>query len=216
MSNRNADKRRTMYIPFAGFYESVHEHAIDWEIEQIAEAENVDWSVVHGATNYRALRTGYAKEYAENVSAWLEHETRDPRDPELLIDLGLTFAALHSPREYNFSTDRIEVEIGMDRVMKMWANVSPATLADVCHERHSDRPGFVSFYDPDFYTWGPVGEWDANQLETLFIAMVRDVIAMDDIGDLDSRIIEFDTEMVSSALVTGVIDETVIGAAKGA
>lgn len=206
--------RREMYIPFAGFYESVHDDQINHEVEMMAESEDVDFEIVHDAINYSMVRLNYAKAYAENVDAWIAHESRDP-DGTNAVKLGFAFADLVSPREYNFSTDRIRVSLSMESVRQLWENVSPATMADVCNERHRSRSGFYSFYSPNFYTWGQIGEWDANQLESLFIAFLRDRMELENESELDDKIIEFDHEMAGQAFVHGAVDEAAIRAAKG-
>ena len=84
------------------------------------------------------------------------------------------FESLESPREYNFSTDRIFVDIPADEVRRMLAAVDPETLAQVAKDRHTTRSGFISFYSPWVGDWGPVDDWDCNQIGTLVIAFVDD------------------------------------------
>ena len=40
-------------------------------------------------------------------------------------------------------------------------------FVDACRKRFQSYDGFVSFYDPDYTTWGDLSEWDENQLGTL-------------------------------------------------
>lgn len=135
-------------IPFSGFYESVHMGALEREGEDFPGA---DW---------RKVFFGYAGAYAA----------------EYLHAAGITgrFESLESPREYNFSTDRIFVDIPADEVRRMLAVVDPGTLAQVAKDRHTTRSGFISFYSPLVGDWGPVDDWDCNQTGTLIIAFVDD------------------------------------------
>ena len=135
-------------IPFSGFYESVHMDALEREGEYYPGA---DW---------RKVFFGYAGAYAA----------------EYLHAAGITgrFESLESPREYNFSTDRIFVDIPADEVRRMLAAVDPETLAQVAKARHATRSGFISFYSPLVGNWGLVDDWDCNQIGTLIIAFVDD------------------------------------------
>ena len=135
-------------LPFSGFYESVHMDALEREGE---EFPNADWGKVF---------FGYAKKYAA----------------EYLRAAGITgrFEGLESPREYNFATDRIFVDIPADEVRRMLATVDTETLSRVAAERHATRSGFFSYYSPRVDDWGPVDDWDCNQVGTLIIAFVDD------------------------------------------
>ena len=135
-------------IPFHGFYESVHMDALEREGENYPGA---DW---------RKVFFSYAAEFAQ----------------QFLRAAGITgrFESLESPREYNFSTDRIFVDIPANEVRRMLATVDPETLNRVAEERHGSRPGFLSFYSPRVDDWGPVDNWDCNQVGTLIIAFVDD------------------------------------------
>lgn len=132
-------------IPFHGFYNSIHDAALNSALEQEGrEVGDVDW---------RKVFFGYAQAYAAEYlhAACIVGE----------------FERLESPREYNFSTDRIFVDIPADEVRRMLATVDPETLNRVAAERHTSRPGFFSFYSPRVDDWGPVESWDCNQVGTL-------------------------------------------------
>ena len=135
-------------IPFHGFYNSIHDAAFNSALEQEGrEVGDVDWR--------KAFR-GYAAEFAKQFL----HE----------INIQGQFDRLESPREYNFTTDRIFVEIPLPEVVRMLAEVDPETLNRVAEERHASRSGFSSFYSPRVGSWGPVETWDCNQVGTLLQA----------------------------------------------
>ena len=139
-------------IPFHGFYNSLHDAAFNSALEQEGrEVGDVDW---------RKAFHGYAAEFAKQFL----HE----------INVQGQFDRLESPREYNFTTDRIFVDLPADEVRRMLAAVDPETLAQVAKDRHATRSGFISFYSPSVGDWGPVDNWDCNQVGTLIIAFVDD------------------------------------------
>ena len=147
-------------IPFHGFYKSIHDAAFNSALEQEGrEVGDVDW---------RKVFFGYAAEFAKQFL----HE----------IKVQGQFDRLESPREYNFNTDRIFVDIPLPEVVRMLAGVDPETLNRVAEERHASRPGFLSFYSPRVESWGPVESWDCNQVGTLLQAYAG--------GDLDWTIAE--------------------------
>jgi hypothetical protein len=48
------------------------------------------------------------------------------------------------------------------------------TLDRIAAARHTSRSGFISFYSPDWRSWGEIESWDHNQLETLLEAYIDD------------------------------------------
>jgi hypothetical protein len=192
-------------LPFAGFYESVHDRQLDDAQERDAEHlsskdndsyleavgmdesdlnevlfEMADWSNAHDV---------YARSYVAAFSGYVKQETG--------FDVGLEFESMESPREYNFGTDRIFSYIPVSVVEMMKAAVTLGNLAEVIAERHTSRSGFCSFYSNNIEAWNekPLNEWDFNELETLLIAWMRQEIAPDADEAIDDNTIEYDTEM---------------------
>jgi hypothetical protein len=89
-------------IPFAGFYESVHDGALDDALRQMFADDTGDcWEPfenlmykAHDSISWGLVRRAYAEEYAKRFADFVGLES-------------LKFEALSSPREYNFSTDRV-------------------------------------------------------------------------------------------------------------
>ena len=154
-------------IPFQGFYNSIHDSNLDYGVEQMftdresgsnrnggLEAKlhwDCDWSKVHLA---------YATEYAE-CFAW---EFKLP---------SLKMTELQSPKEYNFTTDRIFCDISEADVIFLRSNTDECGLRELAREKFTSRSGFYSYYDPDIDNWGPLLEWDLNQVGTLVEAYVN-------------------------------------------
>ena len=95
--------------------------------------------------------------------------------------LRLEFAAMESPREYNFTTDRIFAKFPVSVVQRLWAICKEdgfTTLGKIADARHTSRSGFISHYRADWESWGHWKEWDHNQLKTLLIAAC-DIVGFD-------------------------------------
>jgi hypothetical protein len=86
------------------------------------------------------------------------------------------FAEMTSPREYNFTTDRVFCRVAFADVEKMLGATKPDTLARIIRERFTSRSGFISFYSAEFADWmaKPREKWDANECGTLLIAFLAD------------------------------------------
>jgi hypothetical protein len=179
---------REINIPFGGFYESMWSSILDDALEQAAEYdcnerqreegvpsdlhldERAYQDAIFEACNYRAGELEIAKDYVECFNRKIKEETG--------IDLGLKFKTMESPREYNFTTDRLFSDISLKARRRMLAysrNLdNHATLARMIEKRHTSRSGFSSFYSNDWADWKakPVAEWDHNELGTLLCVLV--------------------------------------------
>ena len=154
-------------IPFSGFYESIHSSAIDDAInytftDYASGIENNDRlsERLYDSLNWRDMLTEYAKEYADTFA--------------YRFGIELEFESLSSPREYNFTTDRIFCRINEAEVLRLYASTDKNKLDQVAREMFTSRDGFNSFYDPDPLSWGEVSTWDYNQLYALLVAYVDD------------------------------------------
>lgn len=152
-------------IPFSGFYNSVHDSALDDTLEQMFSDRDTGCHINEGLfyaamdkINWRAVHKEYAREYCANFASWLE--------------LDLEFDELDSPREYNFTTDRIFCRISEDSLRRAYDRVNTPPLRELVRQRFTSRDGFISFYEPDLDNWpSDVTEWDCNQIGTLLMAL---------------------------------------------
>jgi hypothetical protein len=158
-------------IPFAGFYCSIHDSEINHALESALQDENGEptFLVNHADVDYNSVFRAYAKEYAENFGAEFDI-------------ISLKFESMGSPREYNFSTDRIFVEIDESELREMIND----NFAQLAKSRLTSRSGFISYYDPDVTTWGDISTWDHNQLGILVESFVGD--DFDEFGLMESSI----------------------------
>lgn len=99
-------------------------------------------------------------------------------EPYARPSIGLVFEEMTSPREYNFTTDRLFAHIPL-KVLRDLFKRSAAdrhkTLAKAIEDRHSSYSGFVSFYSNDLREWlkKPLRDWDENELGTLLYASLK-------------------------------------------
>lgn len=148
-------------IPFAGFYNSLHDGEIDCALEQMLSDESGSAysglvARFYDRANFRSVHEDYAKAYAEAFADEFK--------------IKLEFKALVSPREYNFTTDRIFCEIDAVEVQRLFDGTCPNELTRVAEEMFTSRDGFSSYYSPDWRSWGPPDTWDHNQLACLLQA----------------------------------------------
>lgn len=194
-------------LPFEGFYNSIWDGAVDREEEQAVEwmrssdhdvnYSSLDESTVHEVlsdhTNHAAIFKAIAEQY---VDAWADYI-----NDELGLGIQLEFSILVSPREYNFTTDRIFCEISRDDIAKVYRKVGRKRLSKKAEEMFTSRSGFISFYSPRIEEWGPVRHWDYNQLGCLMAALA-DMASGD--GDGTLAIYEALQEKISYAYQTNV------------
>ena len=160
-------------IPFQGFYNSLYSYAIEGEIESSLDWYSEDYELTEAQRD--VLANGYlekntsefyynvAKDYAESFIYEIERETG--------LSLDAKFESMESPKEYNFQTDRVFIELpGASAVA--FVNYILANHKDefrnLIAQRFTSRIGFWSNYDNTLEAWGDPSKWDYNQLGTCF------------------------------------------------
>jgi hypothetical protein len=150
-------------LPFSGFYGSRHSSAIDYTEEEMftfddGEIHTSLHELFYDNMDYGDVYEAYSKEYVEQISH--------------LTNIKFVFEELVSPKEYNFTTDRIFVTIDRKSLAKIIRLVKGERLNNKAREMFTSRSGFISYYSNDVSDWGKIGEWDHNQigcaLEALF------------------------------------------------
>lgn len=173
-------------IPFSGFYESIHSQEIDHCLERIFEDDHGCWpdslrehlGDVWQHIDYRAVDEAYAKEYCSALS-----ET---------IGLTLHFDELNSPREYNFTTDRIFAYMERQDVTRMFLAIDIEQLEKRIKERFTSHDGFISGYPNRLEDWpDEIEQWDHNQIGTALLVFV-DQWAQDERADDFDQWAEYD------------------------
>ena len=158
-----------------GFYDSIHNSKIDDAENNLIQDDYGDpipelADIVWQNLNYREVFEGYAKIYCDNFGE--------------LYKIPVRFESLHSPKEYNFTSDRIYAHISLSTVKRIRGNTPESTLADTIKRRFTSRDGFSSFYANDLHhpEWQvPMQEWDANMIETLLEAYLSQEYSDEDL-----------------------------------
>lgn len=111
-------------LNFGGFYHSEHSETIENNIE----AYGYDWEDV----DYKKTHLNYCNSYLNKLSEELE--------------INLKFIQLDSPREYNFTTDKILCSISENDFNTLLDVYDTKELFNYIEEHSKSRDGFSSFY----------------------------------------------------------------------
>lgn len=150
-------------VPFSGFYESLHDGAIDDCLQQMFADDhgNVKYPKLaerlQRDCDFRKVHLAYAQAYVEAFADEVNLKT-------------LKWESLTSPREYNFETDRLFATMDEDEFLDLIDSVELDKFHALARHRFTSRDGFMSWYDPDVSTWGPSHLWDHNQVGCLLQA----------------------------------------------
>tara|TARA_R110000751_G_scaffold232414_1_gene333487 strand:+ start:41 stop:532 length:492 start_codon:yes stop_codon:yes gene_type:complete len=120
------DKKRLEFaLEFGGFYHSWHSETIDNDIANY----DYDWEEV----DYKKTHDNYCKGLLESVNNEL--------------DINLEFVELDSPREYNFTTDKIITSIPHKEFTDLKQEyTNDSEFVEWINEESRSRDGFSSFY----------------------------------------------------------------------
>ncbi len=162
-------------IPFDGFYNSYIssdiEHQIGQQIEWDADTYDLNeneqqilWD------NYLSVnRSSFYNEIAEDYTNFYIDALNDRLEG---FNLNAKFNLLTSPKEYNFETDRIFIDIeknhAIDFIKYIIKNYKKE-LEEKIKQRFTSRDGFWSHYKNGLDLWTEdYSEWDYNQIGTCF------------------------------------------------
>lgn len=185
-------------VPFAGFFDTWHGQEFYYSLERMFDIEGngADYAgpLVNrflDTVNWRAAQTAYASDYVSNFANALNFKS-------------VEFEEMVSPREYNFTTDRLFAKFDADELRVMLSRADVREMLDtVAADMFTSRSGFISFYSPDVETWpDDLIDWDANQRGALLKAAANVVLAD---GEEFNQGKEFD--LMESDRSNGAIDE---------
>ena len=159
-------------IPFQGFYESIHMACIE-DVEEHLFTSYAD------DTNYEELKNHFSSacRYSVVFEKYAEFFTESFAKK---FDIAIKFNSLTSPREYNFRTDQIHIDVAYSEIYRIRKSVTDAQLQSVARRELTSRPGFMSFYDPEIETFGPLKTWDSARLSILIMAYIENHGNFDD------------------------------------
>ena len=162
-------------IHFDGFYESFISDDIDYQIDQQIECDcdiydlneseeevlNDNYLSVNRSYFYNQIAEDYTNFYIDALNEELDGFT-----------LKATYKCFTSPREYNFETDRIFIEIeenhAIDFIKYIIKNYKKE-LEEKIKQRFTSRSGYWSHYKNTLDSWTQdYSEWDCNMIGTCF------------------------------------------------
>ena len=168
-------KKLESTIPFDGFYNSYISSDIEHQIGQQIEWDtdifdlNEDeqqilfdnYLSVNRSSFYNEIAEHYTDLYIDALNEKLEGFT-----------LKAKFNLLTSPKEYNFETDRVFIDIEKDHAIdfiKYIIKNYKKELEKKIEDRFTSRSGFWSHYKNGLDLWTKdYSEWDHNQIGTCF------------------------------------------------
>lgn len=166
--NDNKPEMILSTIPFSGFYESIHNAAIDDAVEGLFQDNDGDSEVPEAFWDRweaKPVVEAFAKLYTETL--------KDKLSEDFDADLSsMIFSDLYSPKEYNFETDVISVEISVEQVRALYLATDKEDLRVLIKDRFTSRSGFSSHYSNSLTEWlgTDMSKWDRNQVGTLIEA----------------------------------------------
>jgi hypothetical protein len=153
-------------VPFDGFYESYHSDVIDRAVDSVSPAGDSLRDKFMSGIDYGQIFRLYAQEYVRRLRE--------------ITGLILVFDDLRSPKEYNFTTDRIFAKISradlafvIGRTTICDFGAKESLLAKAATEKFSPRDGFISLYSNNYQDWGIIDAWDHNQVGAAVEALIR-------------------------------------------
>ena len=168
-------------IPFDGFYNSFIDDDIDHQIGQQIEwdcdiydlnvnEEKILWDSylsVNRSYFYNQIAEDYTNFYIDDLNAKLNYAY-----PNHGFTLNAKFSFLTSPKEYNFETDRIFIDIEKNHAIdfiKYIIKHYKKELEEKIKQRFTSRDGFISYYKNSLDLWiDDYSEWDCNMIGTCF------------------------------------------------
>jgi hypothetical protein len=175
-------KIKEFFLPaFGGFYQTHWEQLLG-DIEELyagmhAEEERAEGGLdqdeiaelLSEASSVSRLCAGIAERFCRGFDVEMSQKVG--------FRLGLKFARLDSPSEYNFTTDRIVARMPPRTAARLFAlseRDRHGRLERAIREAFAPRPGFVPYYSDRVGDWiaKPVADWDAIELGVLLGAFV--------------------------------------------
>lgn len=147
------DDRMVTMVPFSGFYETIHSDRlerffIDEELPQ--EEQDKLWEEI----DWKTEQIDYCKEYLRVLSK--------------ILGFTLEFESMVSPREYNFTTDRLFAYIKREDFEKLKAGIDDIKMEEYVKDHFTSYDGFSSFYSNCWDDWlDQKEEFDHNQIGSL-------------------------------------------------
>lgn len=124
---------KNVALNFGGFYDSIHSDLIDIEIENILETEDLEYDQICDYIDFKAIHLEYSKRLVLDFND--------------NFDLNLKFEELIHPKEYNFRTDEILVEMSMQDYNYLFLDTDQDELKYKITNSTTNRDGYSAFYN---------------------------------------------------------------------
>lgn len=146
---------------------------------------------------------GFGPNYRSEVAEIYAHNYVDMCNEILDVDLKRVSQSVVSPREYNFETDKIFIEVEVDdytqfidKLIKLADNPEyRAKLGNMIHERHTSCEGFWSWMSNDIEKWFMfMYDPDNSHYTSFFMAYLMEVMDPEMYEDLDYSVYAYVSE----------------------
>lgn len=129
---------------FEGFYESIL-----WDSDAIYNLVDFEPEPPNGYYYDLCDFDGYMKGVAEYAVHLIDSEFSASWYDENKIIYGVRFLGIISPQYYNFTTDKLEMEVDVDyeRLKKFCLETNREEFDEYLNENFTSRDGFISFVD---------------------------------------------------------------------
>lgn len=182
---------------FTGFYQGLWDQGEN-EYDQIS---NLKYGDDEGIAHLKMLEDwGFPDEYRSEVAKLFADEYADMVEEAFGIGAKLVKSEVCSPREYNFTTDKIYVTIEIDDYDK-FADKLKALIVDkeyhdelkkIVHDNHTSYDGFISFMSNDLDEWTELIEDPNNEnYVSCIVGYLLSLICHDKFYALNDSIYEY-------------------------
>ena len=124
---------KNVALNFGGFYDSIHSDLIDTEIENILETEDLEYDQICDYIDFKAIHLEYSKRLVLDFND--------------NFDLDLKFEELFQPKEYNFKTDEILVEMSMQDYNYLFLDTDQTSMQLKVQDATTARDGYIPLYN---------------------------------------------------------------------
>jgi len=160
------------YHIFCGFYESVlwnSDSEYNWNYDERTNAKNPERYVNREVKDFNAFCNEVCEGIAEEIGGLLV-------DGEICTEC--EYVSMSSPREYNFTTDKLNLRLKIDLDLLKGELISNAELKrgfdKYLHEKYSSYDGFISFVENNVDGYFEKGEYADVMIDYWLLTKIYD------------------------------------------
>jgi hypothetical protein len=173
---------KNILVPFVGFYESTasmkaEDIAFHNFVSENNIVENKDGRMdIPDDLEEKIQEKFWDEYYPKNIKDIREQIAKDYIE-HLGNEIGITmqFESIDSPKQYNYTTDRLFVDVPKNELIDLYNRTDKKILEEMIKERHTSGPGFDSFYQNEITdpSWQDPEQFDHNQWQTVIEAKAK-------------------------------------------